>query len=264
MDSFCISPISAMPWFGMDIGGTLTKLIYFEPKDISAEEEREEVETLKVIRKYLTGQTAYGKTGIRDAHLEMPDQLLGGRRGSLHFIRFPTCEMKAFIQLAKAKHFPSLAKSICATGGGAYKFEEDFKRVSFNFCPKLLCVLLLLPVLHVLPSLICQRIHSSNHWYVSFVSFTSSLTNCIDNLVLVIVTPKGYNSTPHPPPPPPHRTHRIVVSDKLCIGDFCYDRTPRSSPPPFHPYPPPHPHPTTNGFSFTQTHEISLLVNMSI
>lgn len=34
---------AAFPWFGMDIGGTLVKLVYFEPKDITAEEEQEEV-----------------------------------------------------------------------------------------------------------------------------------------------------------------------------------------------------------------------------
>lgn len=28
-----IKIISAMPWFGLDIGGTLTKLVYFEPTD---------------------------------------------------------------------------------------------------------------------------------------------------------------------------------------------------------------------------------------
>ena len=54
---------AAMPWFGMDIGGSLTKLIYFEPKDITDEEKEQEVETLRVIRKYLTSNTAYGKTG---------------------------------------------------------------------------------------------------------------------------------------------------------------------------------------------------------
>ena len=37
--------------------------------------------------------------------------------------------MMAFIDLARAKGFPSLATSICATGGGAYKFEKDFKEV---------------------------------------------------------------------------------------------------------------------------------------
>ncbi|KAJ8317536.1 hypothetical protein KUTeg_005440, partial [Tegillarca granosa] len=115
-----------MPWFGMDIGGTLTKLVYFEPKDITETEAEQEVETLKIIRKYLIGNVAYGKTGIRDVHLEMPNQTIGGRQGSLHFIRFPTSEMMGFIDLAKAKNFSSLASAICATGGGAFKFEADF------------------------------------------------------------------------------------------------------------------------------------------
>lgn len=50
----------AFPWFGMDIGGTLVKLVYFEPVDITAEEEQEEVENLKSIRRYLTSNVAYG------------------------------------------------------------------------------------------------------------------------------------------------------------------------------------------------------------
>ncbi|XP_052773603.1 pantothenate kinase 3-like [Mya arenaria] len=115
-----------MPWFGMDIGGTLTKLVYFEPCDNETTDE-EEQETLKTIRHYLTRNINYGQTGIRDVHLEMQNQSIGGRQGSLHFIRFPTSEMMSFIELAQAKNFPNLALSICATGGGAYKFESDFK-----------------------------------------------------------------------------------------------------------------------------------------
>ena len=118
-----------MPWFGMDIGGSLTKLVYFEPKDVTDAEQERELETVRVIRKYLTSHTAYGKTGVRDEHLELRGQRLGGRVGTLHFIRFPTSEMTAFIELAKAKNFSSLAESICATGGGAYKFEDDFRKV---------------------------------------------------------------------------------------------------------------------------------------
>lgn len=44
-----------MPWFGMDVGGTLAKLVYFEPTDVTPDEEELEVETLKTIRRYLTG-----------------------------------------------------------------------------------------------------------------------------------------------------------------------------------------------------------------
>ncbi|XP_027695556.1 pantothenate kinase 1 isoform X1 [Vombatus ursinus] len=118
------------PWFGMDIGGTLVKLVYFEPKDITAEEEQEEVENLKSIRKYLTSNTAYGKTGIRDVHLELKNVTMCGRKGNLHFIRFPSCAMHKFIQMGSEKNFSSLHTTLCATGGGAFKFEEDFRMIA--------------------------------------------------------------------------------------------------------------------------------------
>ncbi|XP_034958987.2 pantothenate kinase 2, mitochondrial [Zootoca vivipara] len=117
------------PWFGLDIGGTLVKLVYFEPKDITIEEEEEEVESLKSIRKYLMSNTAYGSTGIRDVHLELKDLMLCGRKGNLHFIRFPTHDMPAFIEMGSEKRFSSLHTTLCATGGGAYKFEQDFLTV---------------------------------------------------------------------------------------------------------------------------------------
>ncbi|KAJ4948516.1 hypothetical protein JOQ06_020049 [Pogonophryne albipinna] len=156
MLSFC-SP--AFPWFGMDIGGTLVKLVYFEPVDITAEEEQEEVENLKSIRRYLTSNVAYGKhththtccythilasldsfvylkkgkggkTGVRDVHLELRNLTMCGRTGNLHFIRFPTQAMPRFIQMGRDKNFSSLHTTLCATGGGAYKFENEFRSMA--------------------------------------------------------------------------------------------------------------------------------------
>ncbi|KAL1122791.1 hypothetical protein AAG570_003117 [Ranatra chinensis] len=120
------SDYPCMPWFGMDIGGTLTKLVYFEPKDITPDEANEEVEVLRNIRRYLTKNSAYGSTGHRDTHLQMDDVEIGGRRGIIHFIRFPTSEMPNFLALAKSKGMATLITTVCATGGGAYKFEENF------------------------------------------------------------------------------------------------------------------------------------------
>ncbi|XP_040162709.1 pantothenate kinase 3 isoform X1 [Anopheles arabiensis] len=120
-------PVS-MPWFGMDIGGTLTKLVYFEPKDITPGELDQEARILRNIRRYLTKNSAYGKTGHRDSHLQMDDVVIRGRRGSLHFIRFPTSEMLSFLKLAKSKGMAQLVTTVCATGGGAFKFEEDFRQ----------------------------------------------------------------------------------------------------------------------------------------
>lgn len=59
-----------MPWFGMDIGGTLTKLVYFEPNDDEPEGDQE-AKVLRNIRRYLTKNSAYGKTGHRDIHLQV-------------------------------------------------------------------------------------------------------------------------------------------------------------------------------------------------
>ena len=63
-----------MPWFGLDIGGTLVKLVYFEPTDLVSVEEYNnstEIETLKKIQKYLLSTSAYSDTGHRDIHLQV-------------------------------------------------------------------------------------------------------------------------------------------------------------------------------------------------
>jgi len=78
--------VTAMPWFGIDIGGTLTKLIYFEPDDSGTNADQEAEQTLQRIRKFLTNNEAYGKTGVRDKHLEMA----GVRQVALTLLLLPT------------------------------------------------------------------------------------------------------------------------------------------------------------------------------
>lgn len=126
--NFVRNGLPSMPWFGMDIGGTLCKLVYFEPKDVTPDEANAEVESLKNIRRYLTKNSAYGSTGHRDIHLQMDSVKIGGRIGTLHFIRFPTSEMGNFLALAKSKGMATLVTTVYATGGGAFKFEEEFMK----------------------------------------------------------------------------------------------------------------------------------------
>ena len=74
-----VPAVPPMPWFGMDIGGTLAKLVYFEPTD--AEEQRrmhgkeddQERAIVANIRHYLTKNKAYGESGHRDEHLQMDE-----------------------------------------------------------------------------------------------------------------------------------------------------------------------------------------------
>lgn len=60
-----------VPAIGVDVGGTLTKLVYFEPNDEDEPASEVEARVLKNIRRYLTKNSAYGKTGHRDIHLQV-------------------------------------------------------------------------------------------------------------------------------------------------------------------------------------------------
>lgn len=114
------------PWFGIDIGGTLVKLVYFEPEEltaaaaavadmaanaaVSAEDSddavpQQEQEHVTNLRKYLTSTTAYGQTGRRDEHLELKHVRINGIVGTLHFLRFPTLQMDNFLKMAREKQF---------------------------------------------------------------------------------------------------------------------------------------------------------------
>lgn len=113
-----------MPWLGLDIGGSLVKVVFFDPKETLCGEEK----ILERTRLYLKSSKAYGATGKRDDHLEMSNCIINNRLGSLHFIRFATSQMSVFIKLAKDKGLADLIDNVCATGGGAYKFEEDIRK----------------------------------------------------------------------------------------------------------------------------------------
>ncbi|XKL59485.1 hypothetical protein PGB90_000501 [Kerria lacca] len=58
----------------------------------------------------------------------MEDVIVCGKKGILHFIRFPTAEMSNFLDLAKKKGMAKLVTTVCATGGGAFKFEDAFRQ----------------------------------------------------------------------------------------------------------------------------------------
>lgn len=115
-----------MPWFGIDIGGTLTKLVYFEPTDTNEFEEDEiEHKRDKTIHHYLTTNKAYGESGVRDVDLQLNGVEINGRIGVIHFIRFPTEKMMSFIKLVKSKGFTQMSSTVCATGGGAIKYAKE-------------------------------------------------------------------------------------------------------------------------------------------
>ncbi|KOB71495.1 putative Pantothenate kinase [Operophtera brumata] len=134
----------------MDIGGTLTKLVYFEPRESNRRDRDKEGEVLRAIRRYLTRNSAYGKTGRRDVHLQVLQTATrrarcrgrsdGTSRATPPTARWAgaTCTCRYYRPrqggrgaegdptLARSKGMADLVNTIYATGGGAYKFEEDF------------------------------------------------------------------------------------------------------------------------------------------
>lgn len=104
--------------FGVDFGGTLTKIVFFEPSDGT------NLNGLKQLVSFLTNSETYGETGIRDVELSFVSENLGGR---LHFIIFSTARTQGAIELIMGLPEHHGIRNIHATGGGAYKFANLFK-----------------------------------------------------------------------------------------------------------------------------------------
>ena len=117
-------------WFGVDIGGTLVKCVYYECPEAYGSN-KEESEEIALTRKFLKSNLTYGSTGKRDEKLEVHDHRLGGQLGTLHFIKFETVRIEGFMNMVTENGLGKFKKVVCATGGGAFKFEEDFRQVSY-------------------------------------------------------------------------------------------------------------------------------------
>ncbi|KAG8459452.1 hypothetical protein KFE25_012787 [Diacronema lutheri] len=101
-------------YFGLDIGGSLAKIVHFEPR-------RKSKASLRRLASFIRASSTY-ETGVRDVHLQ-----LGALQGTLHFIRFETRRMGNFLELVRAERLQAEATTIYATGGGAHKFAADFE-----------------------------------------------------------------------------------------------------------------------------------------
>ncbi|KAJ3386484.1 hypothetical protein HDU92_002437 [Lobulomyces angularis] len=99
--------------FGLDIGGTLTKIVFYQ----------EENNLKSMLVDFIKTKTEYGSTGKRDKHLSFKFN-----NGTFHFIVFETRRMHSAIQMILSNSLvKEIGTSVNATGGGSYKFEEEFK-----------------------------------------------------------------------------------------------------------------------------------------
>jgi type II pantothenate kinase len=123
--SYVCPVLTGVEWFGVDIGGTLTKGVYFE---CHTQSDKNKGEGVRVLQNFVKSNLTYGSSGNRDAHLEMHNQKFGSKVGTMHFIKFATDRMEGFMKMVTENGLANFSKVVGATGGGAYKFEEDFKK----------------------------------------------------------------------------------------------------------------------------------------
>ena len=120
--------------FSVDIGGSLTKLVFFVPdrelahrvlkkcaSPAEAEALQNRLNVIDRIATYVLKSERYGRTGVRDASLMLSVPDVGG---TFHFIRFETRRMEGAMTLAMKQGLNAGMHTICATGGGAHKFRD--------------------------------------------------------------------------------------------------------------------------------------------
>lgn len=123
-DSRLLSLLDSGGFFGADIGGTLTKLTFFEPDDVASSGSAGLRESMQRIHAFIMATTRYGHTGQRDAHQSFHAELL---RGTFHFIRFSTSRIAGAVDLVLEQKLNLRMSEMYATGGGAFKYAPLFK-----------------------------------------------------------------------------------------------------------------------------------------
>eukprot|EP00475_Leptophrys_vorax_P004254 TRINITY_DN12541_c0_g1_i1.p1 TRINITY_DN12541_c0_g1~~TRINITY_DN12541_c0_g1_i1.p1 ORF type:complete len:618 (-),score=161.18 TRINITY_DN12541_c0_g1_i1:87-1691(-) len=103
---------------GLDIGGSLSKIVFFEPaqRDSQAQHYAKEIEFVK-------HSLTYGTSGKRD-----PDLCFKWRKGRFHFLNFETRKFHGALELLKLNGLLRNEKILLATGGGAQKYAKLIKR----------------------------------------------------------------------------------------------------------------------------------------
>ncbi|ETO21037.1 hypothetical protein RFI_16164 [Reticulomyxa filosa] len=109
--------------FGFDIGGSLTKICFFEPHtSTSSNKSPVWAESDKNKATFLKSKVKYGLTGVRDPSLSFE-----WRNGTFHFVNFDTLRMKEAVTLFQSENLIQKDEPFYATGGGAYKYASMLK-----------------------------------------------------------------------------------------------------------------------------------------
>jgi len=116
--------------FGMDVGGTLGKLVYFE---------KDGLQELVDVHNFLLSTTHYGGSAIREKRLQ-----LRVNGGTIHLLRFETNHLQKVVEFVLHRCFHREIRTIASTGGGAFKFSKLFEEelgITLRKCDELECLI---------------------------------------------------------------------------------------------------------------------------
>lgn len=105
---------------GLDIGGTLAKLVFFESEIAPSWCDGRIAKVVKSL-----GADGSPDWGLRDEGLSFVDDKL---RGQFHFVTFRSDHMDKFVDLMEEHELHRGMAKVMTTGGGAYKYAELFRR----------------------------------------------------------------------------------------------------------------------------------------
>ncbi|TDH73052.1 uncharacterized protein CCR75_004708 [Bremia lactucae] len=118
--------------FGLDIGGTLAKIVYFERHEATnLTLKRPRSRSLDVaadeMNEFLREHQSFGSTGVQDIRLRIQFKTLNG---IFHFVRFESSKTRDAIDFIVKYGIHQSLRTLPCTGGGAHKYGSVFKELA--------------------------------------------------------------------------------------------------------------------------------------
>ncbi|CEG43576.1 pantothenate kinase [Plasmopara halstedii] len=118
--------------FGLDIGGTLAKIVYFERHEVSTDvRKRPRSASLDIaageMNKFLREHESFGGTGVQDVRLRIQSKTL---HGVFHFVRYESNKTRDAINFIVSNGINQSLRILPCTGGGAHKFGPTFSKIA--------------------------------------------------------------------------------------------------------------------------------------
>ncbi|KAF4315869.1 hypothetical protein BBO99_00007248 [Phytophthora kernoviae] len=118
--------------FGLDIGGTLAKIVYFERHE-NANDNRKRPRSAShdvaagEMNKFLRENHSFGSTGVQDVRLRIHSKTLNG---VFHFVRFESSKTRDAIEFIANNGINQSLRILPCTGGGAHKYGPAFNEMA--------------------------------------------------------------------------------------------------------------------------------------